>query len=551
MTGPHRDPTAKRRTLAWGTVLSAVLSALIACPPPTPPPDEGGMDSRIIADARGIVPPLLCPGARGCEHATGALRVGVAARTITPKVETWQDLDGNGVHNGDEPFDDLDHDGVWDPVWIAGYGPGRAATGVHDDTWVRVLTFSRGALRVALVSVDIVGLFHDDVVRLRQAAVDAGLDLDHILVTSTHVHEGKDTMGYWGEVFGRSGYDPDYMQWMQERSIEALAEAITGERETRIRAIRTPAPPFARDSRRPQVMDPDLLVVAFEDAQQQTFASLVSWANHPETLDNENTLLTSDFAHYLRDEMEAGLPGSLSIYMQGAVGGQMVPFGFVACPGAQDEETCPQGTFERAEKIGREAARSALAGLQSSAVVVDTDPVLALRRQPFFASTQNSVFVALFQWGVFPRRIYDSKGEPYEQEYIEYLTLEDALAGELLVHTETNALSLGPLELITAPGELYNELWLQPEGGGSFIEHPEGADFPDAPAETPLSSYVPPGKIGVLVGLGNDELGYIIPKAQYDAVLPGAYNPDGQYGEYNSFGYEMAPTVAGAVEAMY
>ena len=46
----------------------------------------------------------------------------------------------------------------------------------------------------------------------------------------------------------------------------------------------------------------------------------------------------------------------------------------------------------------------------------------------------------------------------------------------------------------------------------------------------------------MIVGLGNDELGYIIPKRQWDDKAPYCYGlKQAQYGEENSLGPETAP----------
>ncbi len=46
----------------------------------------------------------------------------------------------------------------------------------------------------------------------------------------------------------------------------------------------------------------------------------------------------------------------------------------------------------------------------------------------------------------------------------------------------------------------------------------------------------------LLLGLANDELGYIIPKRQWDLKAPYAYGRDKpQYGEVNSCGPDVAP----------
>ena len=45
---------------------------------------------------------------------------------------------------------------------------------------------------MAVVSLDLVGLFNNDVVRIRDAVKAAGVDVDHVIVQSTHVHETAD-----------------------------------------------------------------------------------------------------------------------------------------------------------------------------------------------------------------------------------------------------------------------------------------------------------------------------------------------------------------------
>ena len=46
-----------------------------------------------------------------------------------------------------------------------------------------------------------------------------------LVVTSTHNHEGPDMVGIWGASFIESGFDPVYMEWVQNR----IAAGVTGE----------------------------------------------------------------------------------------------------------------------------------------------------------------------------------------------------------------------------------------------------------------------------------------------------------------------------------
>jgi len=80
------------------------------------------------------------------------------------------------------------------------------------------------------------------------------------------------------------------------------------------------------------------------------------------------------------------------------------------------------------------------------------------------------------------------------------------------------------------------------EGG---IDSPAGADYPSSPIEVPPLRSQMKGKLNMMVGLANDELGYIIPKSQWDKKPPYAYGRTKapQYGEENSPGPDVAPTI--------
>src|SRR5437899_4743862 len=54
------------------------------------------------------------------------------------------------------------------PIWLAGFGQDRAASGVHDDLYARALVLGTGTRSVAIVALDLIGLFHDEVVRIRE-----------------------------------------------------------------------------------------------------------------------------------------------------------------------------------------------------------------------------------------------------------------------------------------------------------------------------------------------------------------------------------------------
>ncbi len=520
--------------------VTALLSSLslVACTP------GASMDSRVVADDQGVVPDLVCPGAAGCESADGPLSVGASARVITPLVEPWTDANGNGVYDDGEPYDDLDGDGVFSPVWMAGFDPGRAASGVHDDTWARALTLRRGELRVGVVALDLLGFSHDDVVRLRQQAQAAGLELDHVIVIATHTHESQDPLGFGGAHLIASGYDPLYNQRVIDQSIDALRDAIAREREARVTLGRTETPGLVGDSRMPIVIDDTLSVLRF-DGDAGTIATLTVWGNHPEALGGDNTLISSDYPHYLRRDMEAAYPGSVAIFVPGALGGLMTPLEVVGCPDEVGRETCGNGTFEKAEYVGAGAARYALDALEHP-LAEDDAATLALRVHPTFLRVMTPELLAAVEIQVLPRELFEEDGTRYASSGL-FVPIDRVLDGELRIQSEVNELSIGAATLLLLPGEIYPELWLDRGDGESLAQHPAGADYPFAPSLGSFASAMPGDTTRIVVNQANDAIGYIIPQSQWDRLPPRAYVQTGQYGEGVSLGSHVEHDVHEAV----
>ena len=112
----------------------------------------------------------------------GSLRVGTCKREITPispsLTGAYQAAFGvPGVPNHT------------DPVFMAGFGNNRQANAYHDRMWARGVVIDRKGKRVAIVSVDLIGYFKNEVDTIR-GLVSPASDVDFVLVSSTHQHEG-------------------------------------------------------------------------------------------------------------------------------------------------------------------------------------------------------------------------------------------------------------------------------------------------------------------------------------------------------------------------
>jgi hypothetical protein len=113
------------------------------------------------------------------------------------------------------------------------------------------------------------------------------------------------------------------------------------------------------------------------------------------------------------------------------------------------------------------------------------------------------------------------------------------------MRSEVALVRLGGASLLAIPGEIYPELV-----NGGIVRAP-GGDFDLDPVETPPLRELMPGRFKFILGLANDEVGYIIPKSEWDQKPPYLFHsPKPVYGEVNSLGPETASVIHAAVREL-
>jgi len=420
------------------------------------------------------------------------------------------------------------------PVYVAGFGKNRKASGVHDPIMARAVVLRHGDSKIALVSVDLVGLFLPVIESVREKLPG----FTYILVSSTHNHEGPDTLGLWGPNFFQSGVDRDYLKKVEDGIVAAVRKAADAVRPVQARIGKATAPELLHDARDPIVKHDELVALQFVEGKDKNAGVVVQWNCHPETLDSKNTQLSADYVHgtvaYLREKYQCPV-----VYLTGTVGGLMTS---LQVP-VKDDDGNPlkDGTFEKTERYGRLVGQLAEKALTKGQPVTLTP--FTVRTKALFLPIDNNLYRLGWQLGVLDRQAYAWTGDPDKAEPIK--GKKDAKE-PLCVRTELGYLRLGDLEVAAIPGEIYPELVL------SKVQDPAdpAADFPDAPIEPGIYAQLK-APHRMLIGLANDEIGYLIPKRQWDEKPPFCYgHKKAQYGEVNSLGPETAPLVCAAFRAL-
>ena len=148
--------------------------------------------------------------------------------------------------------------------------------------------------------------------KFRSCQIPAGVDL--LMIHGTHLHQTADLVGGWGPDVFTSGINRTYQQRVRKLIAEAVSDAVAGLKPSRVTMnsvlVQDASGDMHRyvgDSRDPVVINPRLHTMQFMDLSTtppKPIATVVNWAHHPESAGSSNQLITSDFVHFLRTDLE-------------------------------------------------------------------------------------------------------------------------------------------------------------------------------------------------------------------------------------------------------
>ncbi len=358
---------------------------------------------------------------------------------------------------------------------------------LHEDLFARVAIFQRGDKKIVLIGLDVFGMAPWDLRTLRQSLTGHGFS--QVVVAMSHTHANVDTIGFYGY------YPKAYAQHVvrqTERAVLTAAENMKPIQCLKMGSVEMPLAggrvvDLVQNGRDPGIVDPTVSVIQAIGLDGQPIVNVIHMACHPEVIRlRDECGLSPDYVGTLCKEVRRQLGGQ-PVFINGALGGMLTP-------------DAPARGYESAVAMGKGFARFVVEAAKAAGPTSCYD--LWLHRRPVEYPVTSEALLKFLKNAPGPLDVVQGR-----------------------VRTEMNCLWIGDAQLITVPGELL------PEIGFEIASRMQG-------------------RLRMIVGLANDEFGYLIPSYDFRA---GGYEERTGVGAAGgeitrSVGIELAPLRPGATD---
>lgn len=405
--------------------------------------------------------------------------------------------------------------------FIAGYDSNNKAEDVLDDMFARAIFIddNKGNGGIVICSIDAVGMSRKDINDIRKLVLKSSEigKLKSINICCTHSHSAIDTQGLWGEKIYKSGRNEEFMYSLKQKTANAIIEAYKNRTEGKIYFTKTETEDLQYDCRTPETFDRNLNRIHFipdDKAKKEIFA--VNFASHAELMGSKTKKVSADFPCYMIKEIEENHKNCEVIYLNGAIGGMISAKEIKKV--YRHEIDCEEYTKEFGKALGK-----LVLSLNDEEEI---EPVINIKSKQINIPAENFVLILARLLKVLNNDFIKTKTNAF-------------------VISETGYLVLGKnqVAMFLIPGELFPELF-----NGEFLNAENSANGCEADY-TPLTQMTEI-KNNFVVGLCNDELGYIIPTNDFylnkeTPYINGATDhlERRHYEETNSVGPQVAKTL--------
>jgi hypothetical protein len=596
-------------SLAIASTCAWVIASSCACVIAVTPAQAGSGFKAGAANVDITPPPYTTASDAAFVGLCGATPAEVAQLWPGPREFAFEkpyvDLQGTGRYAPGDPYCDADHSNRYEAPYIAGgSGQNRWPTAVEagNGPSAQAVVVQVGSRRVALVSVDSIGLFNVTADRIRAAVAAADPTLTQVFISSTHDESAPDPIGLWGpdgsDLPGEpetpaatsSGVDEYYFNFLVDRVAHAIVAADSSRRSATLDLAVGSMPSNTQScwSSYPYIDDQTMPVMQARDEGGRVIFTLADVGTHAETLAFSGvpsyvSTLSADWPGAMRASMQERWPGSVGVELAGMVGSVETPTLYEPAstqvsrvPGAMhgvagNPDGCSSvypdpssGTPVSDARnfisaYGRDIADAAAGALAGGQVLSPAS--LSARHSSLCVALENNLFVAAAGAGLFPDRpLYADSACTVGAQLASSAPASAAAspapsAQPTWLKTNVGLVTLGPAELAYSPGEVFP--FTEIRGPIDAAQMPFPTDCYNAATNdfscgnplpmTPWVSAEMSRRYRFLVGLGEDMIGYLSPPGNFVGTQGevnqepwAAYEDSGQNGGHDRFGHGHA-----------
>lgn len=239
-------------------------------------------------------------------------------------------------------------------VFLVGYPHvDRWSTGSHDPLSVSASAIQNDSTTILTAAVDLLFVNPWTARRWRSAVAEKlNIPQENVFISCSHTHSGPHTCEVleWGPSPVVPPVDADYLEFVQQQIVNAASQALASARPAEAAWTSTLIDGVGGNRHDPLKGASDKeagILVLREENSRKIISVSVIYGMHPTVLHEDSTLISSDFPHYTRLELQENLGEAIPVlYHTGPAGDQSTRY-----------DVSGQ-TFSEAERLGRKMGKT-------------------------------------------------------------------------------------------------------------------------------------------------------------------------------------------------
>lgn len=351
------------------------------------------------------------------------------------------------------------------PINLGGYGARKfPAKGVASNLYARGFLFEHEGLRTGLITADLIMLNREQVRKVQaEASRLTGVSPDNIVISCSHTHSGPSTFTLTG--LGNPP-DPDYINWLLKALAGTLVLAENNLEPVRVGSASTTIQGLSSNRRDPGYpVDRELIVLGFQDNSAKLKALLFNFPCHPTVLGADNLLVSAEYPGAAVAAIKKLYPKTVTAFINGACGDISARF------------LRRSQTHEEVQRLGiilggNIAALAASLSFSADHLAAHNLTVPIQHKEV----PEPALITAEIQRWQGQLQELKEKGAPAAELRLAQTGLEGAMIqreyakvrDSLETEAHLSVWKLGPVGLVTMPGELFSSLGQKIKGESPF-----------------------------------------------------------------------------------